>query len=113
MVPLTIRRCFCRDSIQYRSFEDDLVDEDTWVHKESMIQDFNLTKLQQPIEQHLKELENKLEARIISINKRITSGKNKYVQVKKHKNHHSWTLPYTRSSSLINHSFSMYYHKLI
>ncbi|AIE37465.1 Tn3 family transposase [Bacillus thuringiensis] len=96
---------FCRDSIQYRSFEDDLVDEDTWVHKESMIQDFNLTKLQQPIEQHLKELENKLEARIISINKRITSGKNKYVQVKKHKNHHSWTLPYTRSSSLINHSF--------
>ncbi|EJR60989.1 hypothetical protein IK5_06137 [Bacillus cereus VD154] len=96
---------FCRDSIQYRSFEDDLVDEDTWVHKENMIQDFNLTKLQQPIEQHLKELENKLEARIISINKRITSGKNKYVQVKKHKNHHSWTLPYTRASSLINHSF--------
>ncbi|WP_416713329.1 Tn3 family transposase, partial [Bacillus cereus] len=89
----------------YRSFEDDLVDEDTWVHKENMIQDFNLTKLQQPIEQHLKELENKLEARIISINKRITSGKNKYVQVKKHKNHHSWTLPYTRASSLINHSF--------
>ncbi|AJK38638.1 putative transposase, Tn3 (plasmid) [Bacillus thuringiensis serovar kurstaki] len=25
--------------------------------------------------------------------------------MKKHKNHHSWTLPYTRSSSLINHSF--------
>uniref|UniRef100_UPI00273AA51A Tn3 family transposase n=1 Tax=Bacillus mycoides TaxID=1405 RepID=UPI00273AA51A len=96
---------FCRDSIQYRSFEDDLVDEDTWVHKESMIQDFNLTKLQQPIEQHLKELENKLAARIISINKRITSGKNKHVQVKKHKNYHSWTLPYTRASALINHSF--------
>ncbi|PGO61558.1 DDE transposase, partial [Bacillus cereus] len=96
---------FCRDSIQYRSFEDDLVDEDTWVHKESMIQEFNLTKLQQPIEQHLKELENKLEARIISINKRITSGKNKHIQVKKHKNHHSWTLPYTRASVLINHSF--------
>lgn len=54
-----------------------------WVHKENMIQDFNLTKLQQPIEQHLKELENKLEARIISINKRITSGKNKHVQVEK------------------------------
>lgn len=54
-----------------------------------MIQDFNLTKLQQPIEQHLKELENKLEARIISINKRITFGKNKHIQVEKHKNHHS------------------------
>ncbi|XHT83131.1 hypothetical protein QRA08_27625 (plasmid) [Bacillus cereus] len=96
---------FCRDSIQYRGFEDDLVDGDTWVHKEGMIQGFNLTKLQQPIEQHLKELENKLEARIISINKRIISRENKHVQVKKHKNHHSWRLPYTRTSPLINHSF--------
>lgn len=24
---------------------------------------------------------------------------------KKHKNHHSWTLPYTRALALINHSF--------
>lgn len=96
---------FCRDSIQYRSFEDDLIDEDKWEQKESIIQDLHLTMLQQPIKQHLKELENKLEARIISINKRITSGKNKHVQVKKHKNHHSWTLPYTRASAPINHSF--------
>lgn len=69
-----------------------------------MIPDFNLTKLQQHIEQHLKELENKLEVRIFSINKRITSGKNKHVQVKKYKNHHSWKIPYTRASALINHS---------
>ena len=39
--------------------------------KESIIQNLNLTTLQQPIEQHLKELENKLEARLISINKRL------------------------------------------
>ncbi|UYX55711.1 hypothetical protein M3Y14_30975 (plasmid) [Bacillus thuringiensis] len=96
---------FCRDSIQYRSFEDDLIDEDKWEQEESIIQNLHLTLLQQPIEQHLKELENKLEARIISINKGITSGKNKHVQVKKHKNHHSWTLPYTRVSAPINHSF--------
>ncbi|WP_113608293.1 DUF4158 domain-containing protein, partial [Staphylococcus aureus] len=51
---------FCRDSIQYRSFEDDLIDEDKWEQKESIIQDLHLTLLQQPIEQHLKELENKL-----------------------------------------------------
>ncbi|HDR7494943.1 Tn3 family transposase [Bacillus cereus] len=96
---------FCRDSIQYRSFEEDLIDEDTWEQKESIIQNLNLTTLQQPIEQHLKELENKLEARLISINKKITSGKNKHVQVKKYKEHHSWSLPYTRASAPINHSF--------
>ncbi|MCQ6301083.1 Tn3 family transposase, partial [Bacillus cereus] len=32
-------------------------------------------------------------------------GNNNYVQVKKDNNHHSSTLPYTRSSSLINDSF--------
>ena len=74
MASFAIRRYFCRDSIQYRSFEDDLIDEDKWEQKESIIQDLHLT-IQQPIKQHLKELENKLEARIISINKRITSGK--------------------------------------
>ncbi|AIY72954.1 transposase (plasmid) [Bacillus cereus] len=95
----------CRDSIQYRSFEDDLIDEDKWEQKESIIQDLHLTMLQQPIKQHLKELENKVKTRIISINKRIISGKNKHIQVKKHKNHNSWTLPYTRASAPINHSF--------
>ncbi|EOQ01547.1 Tn3 family transposase [Bacillus pseudomycoides] len=96
---------FCRDSIQYRSFEDDLIDEDKWEQKETLIKDLHLTTLQQPIEQHLKELENRLEPRITEINKKIISGKNKYIQVKKHENHNSWTLPYTRVSDPVNHSF--------
>ena len=96
---------FCRDSIQYRSFEDDLIDEDKWEQKEALIKELHLTTLQHPIEQHLKELENRLETRITEINKKIISGKNKYIQVKKHENHNSWTLPYTRVSDPVNHSF--------
>ncbi|MED0906624.1 DDE transposase [Bacillus cereus] len=96
---------FCRDSIQYRSFEDDLIDEDKWEQKEALIKDLHLTTLQQPIEQHLKELENRLETRITEINKKIISGKNKYIQLKKHESHNSWTLPYTRVSDPVNHSF--------
>ncbi|MED1405515.1 Tn3 family transposase [Bacillus mycoides] len=96
---------FCRDSIQYRSFEDDLIDEDKWKQKETLIKDLHLTTLYHPIEQHLIELENRLESRITEINKRITAGKNKYIQVKKHENHNSWTLPYTRVSDPVNHSF--------
>ena len=72
--------------------------------KESIIQNLNLTTLQQPIEQHLKELENKLEARLISINKRLLRKKQTCAS-KKHKEHHSWSLPYTRASAPINHSF--------
>ena len=59
----------------FKSFEDDLIDKDTWEQKESIIQNLNLTTLQQPIEQHLKELENKLEDRLLSINKRLLPEK--------------------------------------
>lgn len=66
---------FCRNSIQYRSFEDDLIDEDKWKHKETLIKDLHLTTLHQPIEQHLIGLENRLESRITEINNRIATGK--------------------------------------
>ena len=99
-------------SIFKRSFEDDLIDKDTWEQKESIIQNLNLTTLQQPIEQHLKELENKLEDRLLSINKKITSEKQTCTS-KKYKEHHSWSLPYTRASTSINHAFLIYCYKLI
>lgn len=66
---------FCKDSIQYRSFEDDLLDKGKWKEKEALINDLNLNTLKQPIEQYLLELENRLESRFIEINKRITAGK--------------------------------------
>lgn len=104
---------FCRDSIQYRSFEDDLIDEGKWEQKESIIQDLHLTILQQPIEQYLKELENKLETRITSINKRITSGKNKHVQVKNIKVIIPGHFHILEFQLLLIMRFSMYCHKLI
>lgn len=96
---------FCRNSIQYRSFEDDLIDEDKWGHKETLIEDLHLTTLHQPIEQHLIGLENRLESSITEIDNRIATGKNKHIQVKRHESHNSWTLPYTRASDPVNHSF--------
>lgn len=96
---------FCRDSIRFRSFEDDLINDHQWKQKEKLIADVGVPIFNQPIHIHLKDLEQKLEDRIMKINDRITSGENKYIEVKKRGSHRRWNLPYTRDTESINHSF--------
>lgn len=96
---------FCRDSIRFRSFEDDLIDEHQWNQKEKLIADVGLTVFNQSIHSHLAELEQKLEDRIIKINQRIASGENKHIEVKKRGSHSRWNLPYARDTDSTNHSF--------
>ncbi len=96
---------FSRDSIRFRSFEDDLIDDQKWQQKEKLIDDFGLTIFQQPIQNHLFDLEKQLEARLIEVNQNISSGKNEHLQIKKRGPHTHWTLPYNRDTEPINHAF--------
>jgi TnpA family transposase len=96
---------FCRDSVRFRSFEDDLLDDQRWRQKDKLIADAGLTILQQPIRAHLAELEEELEARIVSVNQRIASGKNEHLQLTHRGPHRRWTLQYPRGSEPINHPF--------
>lgn len=43
---------FCRESIRFRSFEDDLVDDHQWQQKEKLLADVGLTTVNQPIRNH-------------------------------------------------------------
>jgi TnpA family transposase len=96
---------FCRDSVLFRSFEDDLIDNQQWQHKEQLIADTRLTILKQPIREHLKSLQQMLEARITEVNQRITSGENEHFKIKKRGKHGHWTLSYPRGSEPVNHPF--------
>jgi hypothetical protein len=58
-----------------------------------LLADAGLSLFNQPIQEHLAELEKELEARIIEVNQRIESGENKHIQVKKRGSHSRWTLP--------------------
>ena len=93
---------FCRNSVRYRSFEDDLLDDDRWQEKEKLIAETGLTILQQPVEDLLASLEEQLEFLIVAVNQRIATGENKYVKMKPGGR---WSLPYTRAAPAINHSF--------
>ena len=96
---------FCRDSIRFRSFEDDLLDDRQWQQKEKLIADASLSILNQPIHNHLVELEHSLETRITEVNRRIASGENEQFQIKKRGSHSHWTLQYVRDPESTNHSF--------
>ena len=94
---------FCRDSVRFRSFEDDLIDDDKWKDKENLIANTGLPLLKQPIGEHLAALETRLEDRLIQVNQRIASGENAHFAIKKHGSQTRWTLQYPRSTELINH----------
>jgi hypothetical protein len=65
---------FCCDSVRFRSFEDDLLDDQQWQQKEKLIAEFSPIILNQPIRDHLAKLELQLEDRIAEVNRRIISG---------------------------------------
>jgi TnpA family transposase len=96
---------FCSDSINFQSFEDDLIDDIQWQQKEKLITDTGLTILNRPIHNHLVELENQLETRIKEVNQRISLGNNKHFQIKNRGDHSRWTLQYVSDPECINHSF--------
>jgi hypothetical protein len=62
---------FCRDSVRFRSLEDDLIDEQRWQAKATLMAATGLSILTQPIQDHLAELEQRLSARITEVNQRL------------------------------------------
>lgn len=94
---------FCRDSVHFRSFEDDLLNEARWANKADLIAQTGLTLLNQPITEHLEELKTQLEERIVSVNANISAGKNSYFHIKSKGKRTRWTLQYPTSSESVNH----------
>lgn len=96
---------FCRDSVRFRSFDDDLVNGERWQHKDQLIADTGSAILKQPIREHLAELEPLLERRLVEVNERIASGENQHFKIKKQGDKVRWTLPYPQGDEPINHAF--------
>ncbi len=103
---------FCRDSVRFRSLEDDLIDEQRWQQKAALIEKTGLTMLNQPIQDHLADLKGRLEARIVAVNERLITGKNEHFEVKQRGTKSRWTLHSPGASDPINHAFFDPLHQL-
>ena len=71
---------YCSDSGRYRSFEDDLVDEATWAHKDKLLP--QTIPSAAPINTQLAELKDVLNTRFDAVNERILRGENNFVHIK-------------------------------
>lgn len=95
---------YCRQSVRFRSFDDDLLSDRQWQDKEALLARSGLPILRQPIREHLADLERQLEARILSVNQRIAAGDNRHFQLTRSGRKTRWTLEYPRAGAPVNHA---------
>jgi hypothetical protein len=81
------------------------VDDRAWQDKDKLIASTGLPLLKQPIREHLDELEQQLESRLVEGNERIVSGDNPHFKTIKRGSQVRWTLRYPQSSEPVNHPF--------
>ncbi|MBF0227718.1 MAG: Tn3 family transposase [Desulfobacterales bacterium] len=93
---------YISDSIKFKSFEDDLIDNQQWENKERFIKQLNKSYISRPIEETLAELKEELEKAIVDVNQRISDGKNKEIKIKGTGDNVTWTLPYKKQDDLSN-----------
>ena len=96
---------FCRDSVRFRSFEDDLIDDRQWQKKEELMVAAGLTILNQPIQDHLAALEQLREERLVAVNQRIATCENEHFQIKRRGQQMQWTLQSPPGNEPVNHPF--------
>ena len=94
---------FCRDSVRFRSFEDDLIDDERWQQQEQLIAETGLRLLSEPIEAHLSALEAQLEDRITEVNRRIAAGENEQIEVSRRGRNRRWKLARSPARASVNH----------
>jgi len=94
---------YIRDSVRFRSFEDDLIDDKRWENKDQLIQELSLPILYKPIEETLAELKEELETLLVDVNQRIMNGENEGIKLSGSGTNVSWSLPYKKQEDITNH----------
>ncbi len=99
---------FIDESVHFRSFEDDLVDEIQWKEKEQLIRSLGLPFIKKPIEETLEELKEELETLLVDVNKRIKEGENQDIKIQGKEESITWSLPYKKREDSANHPLYEY-----
>jgi TnpA family transposase len=95
---------FIKDSRDFRSLEDDLVDEELWrTQKEQLIKSLNLPYLHEPIETILARKEDELETLIKRVNDRIKNGQNQDIKITGSGENLRWHLVYRNDEEPVDH----------
>lgn len=95
---------FIRESLNFKSFEEDIIDNERWKNKEELIQKIALPCLSKPINTLLNSFKEELNNKIYEVNKRIKEGKNPHIKITGKGDNVKWSLIYKKSEEVINNS---------
>jgi TnpA family transposase len=100
-------RVFVNDSVDYKSFDEDIKISPDWIRsKEKILNELNNKVLSTNIDDTLSHLKNQLEPLIIHVNKRAIDGENKHIKITNHRDGtSSWTLPYPKKNDEYDNPF--------
>lgn len=98
---------FVKDSVNYRSLNDELIPEAIWKKgKEKILKKSMKPLLRKPIADILSELKQKLDNKYAEVNNRITSKQNQHIKIDVSKNKRiTWSLPYKCQEDTVNNPF--------
>ena len=96
---------FVRDSVEFRRFEDDLISDERWKNKDSILQEIGAAILNDPIEHTLEQLQVELETKIQAVNQRITDAVNQHIKVSGRGDKKKWALLYPSEEEPVNSPF--------
>ena len=96
---------FVGDSTQFRRFEDDLISDERWQHKDAVLREIGAPILIRPIEETLAAVREELEKKFALVNQRIESGANRHIKVRGAAEKRRWTLVYPSEEEPINSPF--------
>ena len=96
---------FVRDSNEFRCFEDDLIGDDRWQHKERVLQEIGAPILISPIQETLTAFEQALETKFKVVNQRIIDGLNQHIKVSRSADKSRWKLIYPSTEEPVNSPF--------
>ncbi|MES2730110.1 MAG: Tn3 family transposase [Bacteroidota bacterium] len=85
---------YVSDSLNYKSFEQDLISAEKWANRDQLLQSLELPRLSQPIERILQELELQLNRSYRLVNERIKTRENEHIKIQEKAGKTQWTLPY-------------------
>lgn len=96
---------FVVNSNEFRRFEDDLISDERWAERESVLRDLDAPVLREPIEETLASLREQVEAKFASINSRIEDGENAHITVRGKGERRRWSLIYPSLDDSENNPF--------
>ena len=93
---------FVKESVRFRSFEEDLIDNEKWNDKDNIIKNLDLPYLHKSIDDILIAFEEAVENSLNTVNNRIKEKKNQDVKITGKGDKIKWSIPYKKIEESAN-----------